>query len=34
MPYIKPYFAIIGISTLFALGFNVLKQFTDGYAAR
>lgn len=29
-PYIKPYFAIIGISTLFALGFNVLKQFTDG----
>lgn len=30
MPYIKPYFAIIGISTLFALGFNVLKQFTDG----
>ena len=30
MPYIKPYFGIIGISTLFALGFNVLKQFTDG----
>ena len=30
MPYIKPYFAIIGIATLFALGFNVLKQFTDG----
>lgn len=30
MPYIKPYFAIIGISTMFALGFNVLKQFTDG----
>lgn len=30
MPYIKPYCAIIGISTLFALGFNVLKQFTDG----
>lgn len=30
MPYIKPYFAIIGISTLFALGFNALKQFTDG----
>lgn len=30
MPYIKPYFAIIGTSTLFALGFNVLKQFTDG----
>lgn len=30
MPYIKPYFVIVGISTLFALGFNVLKQFTDG----
>ena len=30
MPYIKPYFIIVGISTLFALGFNVLKQFTDG----
>ncbi len=30
MPYIKPYFIIIGVSTLFALGFNVLKQFTDG----
>lgn len=30
MSYIKPYFVIVGISTLFALGFNVLKQFTDG----
>lgn len=30
LPYIRPYFIIIGISTLFALGFNVLKQFTDG----
>lgn len=30
MPYIRPYFVIVGISTLFALGFNVLKQFTDG----
>ena len=30
MPYIKPYFAIIGMATLFALGFHVLKQFTDG----
>ena len=30
MPYIKPYFIIVGISTVFALGFNVLKQFTDG----
>ena len=30
MPYIKPYFIIVGVSTIFALGFNVLKQFTDG----
>ena len=30
MPYVKPYFIIVGISTLFALGFNVLKQFSDG----
>ena len=30
LPYIKPYFIIVGISTVFALGFNVLKQFTDG----
>lgn len=30
LPYIRPYFVIVGISTLFALGFNVLKQFTDG----
>lgn len=30
LPYIRPYFIIVGISTLFALGFNVLKQLTDG----
>lgn len=30
LPLIRPYFAIIGISTVFALGFNTLKQFTDG----
>lgn len=30
MPLIKPYFIVIGISTVFALGFNTLKQFTDG----
>ena len=30
LPLIRPYFIIVGISTLFALGFNVLKQFTDG----
>lgn len=30
MPLIRPYYIIVGISTLFALGFNVLKQFTDG----
>ena len=30
LPLIKPYFAIVGISTIFALGFNTLKQFTDG----
>lgn len=30
MPYIRPYFIIVGFSTLFALGFNVLKQLTDG----
>ena len=27
---IRPYFVIVGISTLFSLGFNTLKQFTDG----
>lgn len=30
LPLIKPYFAVVGISTIFALGFNTLKQFTDG----
>ena len=30
LPLIRPYFAIVGISIIFALGFNVLKQFTDG----
>ena len=30
LPLIRPYFIIVGISTVFALGFNVLKQFTDG----
>lgn len=30
LPLIRPYFAVIGISTVFALGFNTLKQFTDG----
>lgn len=30
LPLIRPYFVIVGISTFFALGFNVLKQFTDG----
>ena len=30
LPLIRPYFIIVGISTAFALGFNVLKQFTDG----
>ena len=30
LPLIRPYFVIIGISIIFALGFNVLKQFTDG----
>lgn len=30
LPLIKPYFVIVGISTLFSLGFNTLKQFTDG----
>lgn len=30
LPLIRPYFVIVGISIIFALGFNVLKQFTDG----
>lgn len=30
LPLIRPYFVIVGISTLFSLGFNALKQFTDG----
>ena len=30
LPLIRPYFAVVGISTLFAFGFNTLKQFTDG----
>lgn len=30
LPYIRTYYMIVGISTIFALGFNVLKQFTDG----
>ena len=30
LPLIRPYFVIVGISTLFALGFNTVKQFTDG----
>lgn len=30
LPLIRPYFVIVAISTFFQLGFNVLKQFTDG----
>ena len=30
LPIIRPYFIVVGISTIFALGFNTLKQFTDG----
>ena len=30
LPMIRPYYIVVGISTVFALGFNVLKQFTDG----
>lgn len=30
LPLIRPYFVIVGISTLFSLGFNTLKQFADG----
>lgn len=30
LPLIRPYYAVVAISTLFAMGFNTLKQFTDG----
>lgn len=30
LPLIRPYFIVVGLSTIFALGFNTLKQFTDG----
>ena len=30
LPIIRPYFIVVGISTIFALGFNTLKQFSDG----
>lgn len=30
LPIIRPYFIVVGISTVFALGFNTLKQFSDG----
>ena len=30
LPLIRPYYIIVAVSTLFQLGFNVLKQFTDG----
>ncbi|MGM9738617.1 MAG: MATE family efflux transporter [Candidatus Cryptobacteroides sp.] len=30
LPYIRPYYLLVGVSTLFVLGFNTLKQFTDG----
>lgn len=30
LPMICPYYIVVGVSTVFALGFNVLKQFTDG----
>lgn len=30
LPLIRPYYAVVGISTIFAFGFNTLKQFTDG----
>lgn len=30
LPLIRPYYAIVALSTLFAMGFNTLKQFTDG----
>ena len=30
LPLIRPYFIVVGLSTIFAFGFNTLKQFTDG----
>lgn len=30
LPLIRPYYAVVAVSTLFAMGFNTLKQFTDG----
>ncbi len=30
LPLIRPYYIVVAISTLFAMGFNTLKQFTDG----
>ena len=33
LPLIRPYYILIGISTLFVMGFNTLKQFTDGVCA-
>lgn len=30
LPLIRPYYLLIGISTVPVLGFNLLKQFTDG----
>lgn len=33
LPLIRPYYLIVGMSTLFVLGFNTLKQFTDGICA-
>ena len=33
LPLISPYYLLIGISTVPVLGFNLLKQFTDGVQA-
>ena len=33
LPLIRPYYLLIGISTVPVLGFNLLKQFTDGVQA-
>ena len=30
LPLIRPYYIVVAVSTLFAMGFNTLKQFTDG----
>ena len=30
LPLIRPYYAVVAVSTVFAMGFNTLKQFTDG----